>query len=529
MDDATREDAMGPQPSLLKHAHIGPIIPASAGVTRYCVAVGVVVLIAALRAALAPLLGEQAPLLPFVLGVLLSAYLAGRGPALLASALTPVLATLWFTSWPMDAPPWQWPLHVVFFLVLAVLTTLLMHGMQVTVNAAAENARRTERSARALREANQRKDEFLAMLAHELRNPLTPVRNLAHILGRGMPDAGTVRRAARMLERQANHLTHLVDDLLDVARITHRRIQLKREIVNAEEFVTMALETVQPTLSARRQVVTLSPPSSEAYVEGDVVRLSQIVTNLLTNASKYSPEGARIQAAISADVGEVQVAVSDPGAGIDPQLLPHVFDLFLQGDRSLDRAQGGLGIGLTIVKHLAEMHGGGVEASSLGLGKGSEFRLRLPRAARPIKDPAASPPPRARVRRRRVLVVDDSNDCAESLRDVLRLDGHTAVVVNDGPAALSMLDEFPADVVLLDVGLPRMDGYMVAHAIRARYAPGKPRPRIVALTGYGREEDRQSALRSGFDEHLTKPVEPERLLQVLTEGQRSFPVREDSD
>jgi signal transduction histidine kinase/ActR/RegA family two-component response regulator len=529
MDDASGVEAMGPQPSLLKHANIGPIIPATAVVSRYCVALGVVLLIFALRAALAPFLGAQAPLLPFVLGVLLSAYLGGRGPALLATAVTPVLATIWFTSWPGDAPPWQWPLHVVFFVLLAVVIAVLMHAMQITANAASENARRAERSAHALREANHRKDEFLAMLAHELRNPLTPVRNLAHILGRGTPDAGTVRRASRMLERQANHLTHLVDDLLDVARITHRRIQLKREIVDAEEFVTMALETVQATLSARRQVVTLSPPSSDAYVEGDVVRLSQIVTNLLTNASKYSPEGARIRVAVTADAGQVVIAVSDPGAGIDPQLLPHVFDLFLQGDRSLDRAQGGLGIGLTIVKHLAEMHGGGIEASSPGLGKGSEFRLRLPRVARPPRDHVGSNPPQVRARRRRVLVVDDNNDCAESLRDVLRLDGHTAVVVNDGPAALSTLDDFPADVVLLDVGLPRMDGYMVAHAIRARYAPGRPRPRIVALTGYGREEDRQSALRSGFDEHLTKPVDPERLLQVLSEGQRTQSVSEDSD
>ncbi len=529
MNDAGRVESMAPAPSLLKHAHIGPIIPASAVVTRYCVALGVVIFIFCVRAALSPVLGMQAPLLPFVLGVLLSAYLGGRGPALLASFVTPVLATLWFTNWPMDAPPWQWPLHVAFFLVLAVMTTLIMHAMQVTVSAAEENAQRIEQSANALREANLRKDEFLAMLAHELRNPLTPVRNVAHILGRGTPDAATVRRASKMLERQANHLTHLVDDLLDVARITHRRIKLKREIISAEEFVTMALETVQPSLDARRQVLMLHPPPAAVYVEGDVVRLSQVITNLLTNASKYSPEGARIHVEISAEVDVVNVAVRDPGLGIDPQLLPHLFELFMQGDRSLDRAQGGLGIGLTIVRHLAEMHGGTVQASSEGLGKGSEFRVRLPRATRALADPAEDRQgPQRRSRRRRVLVVDDNLDCAESLRDVLQLDGHTVVVVEDGPSALSMLDDFPAEVVLLDVGLPRMDGYMVAHAIRARFAPGKLRPRLVALTGYGREEDRLAALRSGFDDHLVKPLDPEHLLRVVSEGMPLQSIREGS-
>jgi CheY-like chemotaxis protein len=204
-----------------------------------------------------------------------------------------------------------------------------------------------------------------------------------------------------------------------------------------------------------------------------------------------------------------------------------LFDLFMQGDRSLDRSQGGLGIGLTIVKHLVEMHGGTVTASSPGLGEGSEFRVRLPRALPvPVIDTAQKRDPQRRPRRRRVLVVDDNVDCAESLRDVLRLDGHEVRVTRDGPAALSLLDDFAAELVLLDVGLPRMDGYMVAHAIRERFARARTRPRIVALTGYGREEDRQAALRSGFDDHLTKPLDPDGLLRLVAQGMQSQPVRE---
>jgi signal transduction histidine kinase/ActR/RegA family two-component response regulator len=520
------DDAHAPMalPPLL--TRIGPVIPRHAIWLRYGVALGVVLAVFLLRWALSPFLGVQAPLLPFLLGVLLCAYLAGRGPALLASAVTPVLATLWFTRWPEDAPPAQWLSHVAFFLVVAAIGTLMMDALQVAVRRATQNARRAEQAAAALREAGRRKDEFLAMLAHELRNPLTPVRNVAHILSRG-PDAQTVRRAAEMLERQSNHLIHLVDDLLDVARITHRHIQLSREIVAVEDLIAIAVETVQPLVDARRQTIEVAVHARNIHVDGDPVRLGQVLTNLLTNASKYSPEGRGIQVALDSDGQDVRIRVRDEGIGIDPQQLPRVFDLFMQGDRSLDRAQGGLGIGLTIVRHLVDMHGGSVHATSAGLGMGSEFEVRLPRAVEPpVMAHGTRPSVPRRGRRRRVLVVDDDADCAQSLRDVLRLDGHEALSVRDGPAALSMLDDFAAEVVLLDVGLPRMDGYMVAHAIRTRFSPGRPRPRLVALTGYARDEDRQSALRSGFDEHLTKPVDPERLLALVARGGVKQPARE---
>jgi PAS domain S-box-containing protein len=596
-----------------------------------------------LRASLAPALGTQAPLLPFVLTVFASACLGGRGPALLASVLAPVAATVWFTAWPGDAPPLQWVAHVAFFLVVGALAALLMGELQrsaraqlLATQAAAESAERARESAaqmrlitdampalisyidpdgihrfanrtyekwfdlpagkvaglhvrevfgeeawkhvaprleralagervffeqdmpfdsglreiaahyipdvgpggeprgcfalvedisgrkrteRALREVDRRKDAFLAMLAHELRNPLTPIRNVAHILGRGQADAATIRRSAELLERQAGHLTHLVDDLLDVARITRGRVTLRREPLDLATVVDAAIETVRPLLDFRAQSVAFARPETPLFVDADKVRLCQVISNLLTNAIKYSSECGRIEVDLKATTREVALLVRDAGVGIDPQMLPHIFELYLQGDGSLDRLHAGLGIGLSVVKHLVEMHGGAVEAHSDGLGRGSEFRVRLPRVAAPPRPAADEPGGGSRsVARRRVLVVEDNLDAAESLRELLRLDGHEVEVAHDGASALSRLDEFRAEVVLLDIGLPRMDGFMVAHAIRARFAPAASRPRLVALTGHGRDEDRRVALGSGFDGHLTKPVEPARLLHMVADA-----------
>ena len=499
-------------------AYIGPLIRADSVGVRYGAAIVLVLLIAGIRALLAPLLGTQAPLLPFVLGVYAAAYLGGRGPAILAGVLTPLLATWWFTNWPQDAPPMQWIAHVVFFLLIAALTAQLMHELQKRSRTEREALGIAASHAHALREADRRKDEFLAMLAHELRNPLAPIRNVAYVLAKGAADPATVRCAGRMLERQANHLTHLVDDLLDVARITRGRVVLKRETLSLDTVAESALETVQPLLDARSQTVGLRRPAEKVFVDGDSVRLCQVVANLLTNAIKYSPERSRIEITVDGSEVDATISVLDPGVGIDAQLLPLLFDPFLQGDRTLDRAQGGLGVGLTIVKLLVEMHGGGVSAYSAGLGKGSEFRIRLPRALAPL---AVSAPSRdddhRNVRTRRVLVVEDNADAAESMRAVLRTDNHEVEVVYDGAAGLAKLEDFRADIVLLDIGLPRMDGYMVAHAIRERFALAGRRPKLLALTGYGRDEDRNAALKAGFDGHLAKPVDPRRLLQIVAD------------
>jgi signal transduction histidine kinase/ActR/RegA family two-component response regulator len=499
-------------------AYIGPLLRHEAVALRYGAAIAVVLLIGGIRGVLAPLLGTQAPLLPFVLGIFAAAYLGGRGPALLASVLTPVLATIFFTGWPADGPPTQWIAHVVFFLLIAVLASALMHELQKRSLAEREALAVAADHANALREADERKDEFLAMLAHELRNPLAPIRNVAYVLSKGGADPATVRRSGRMIERQARHLTHLVDDLLDVARITRGAVSLRREPLSLDSVVDAALETVQPVLDARRQLASVRESDERVFVNGDSTRLCQVVANLLTNASKYSPERAHIEIVIDGSATDATLEVRDPGVGIDAQLLPHLFDLFLQGDRTLDRAQGGLGVGLTIVKLLVGMHGGRVEASSAGLGKGSVFRIHLPRVRAPAESPAAqAPEDRPAVRPRRVLIIEDNADAAESMRGLLRTDGHHVEVVYDGAAGLAKLEDFRADFVLLDIGLPRMDGFMVAHAIRERFALAARRPRLLALTGYGREEDRTAALKAGFDGHIAKPVEPRRLLQLIAD------------
>jgi len=504
-------------------AYIGPLLRDDAVVLRYGAAIVVMLLVAGIRAVLAPLLGTQAPLLPFVLGIFGAAYLGGRGPALLASFLTPILATIAFTDWPQDGPPMQWVAHAAFFVIIAVLSSCLMHELQKRSRAEREALAIAADHAKALREADRRKDEFLAMLAHELRNPLAPIRNVAYVLSKGGADPATVRRSGQMIDRQATHLTHLVDDLLDVARITRGRVALHRESLSLDSVVEAALETVQPALDARKQAVSIRQPGEKVFVDGDSTRLCQVIANLLTNASKYSPERARIDIVIEGSSVDAFVNVRDPGVGIDAQLLPHLFDLFLQGDRTLDRSQGGLGVGLTIVKLLVEMHGGSVEARSDGLGKGSVFRMRLPRTNPQFAAAAPeAPDERKAVRPRRILIIEDNADAAESMRALLRTDAHTVEVVHDGAAGLAKLEEFRADMVLLDIGLPRMDGFMVAHAIRERFALAGRRPKLLALTGYGRDEDRNAALKAGFDGHLAKPVDPRRLLQIVAEEPQAY-------
>ncbi|HEU4779288.1 MAG TPA: ATP-binding protein, partial [Steroidobacteraceae bacterium] len=369
--------------------------------------------------------------------------------------------------------------------------------------------------AQALREADRRKDEFLAMLAHELRNPLAPIRNTAYVLAKGIADPPTVRRSGQMIERQASQLTRLVDDLLDVARITRGRMVLERESLSLDSVVETALETVQPRLDARNQRVTVRRPGEKIFVNGDNARLCQMVANLMTNAIKYSPERSCIDVTIDATVENGFVTVRDSGMGIDAKLVPLLFEPFQQGGGDVDRAHGGLGVGLAIVKLLADLHGGSVEVRSEGMGKGSEFRIRLPRVPAPMPAATAAAGKRDGLRQRRVLVIEDNPDAAESMRTLLSIDRHEVEVVHDGPTGLARLEEFRADIVLLDIELPRMDGYRVAQAIRERFAKVRHRPKLLALTGYGRDDDRNATLAAGFDGHLAKPVDPQRLLEIV--------------
>jgi PAS domain S-box-containing protein len=368
-----------------------------------------------------------------------------------------------------------------------------------------------------LREADRHKDEFLAMLAHELRNPLAPICNSLHIMKQaalGPEMAGRVRDIA---ERQVQHMARLLDDLLDVARISRGRIALRQEVVDMASVVQRTVEAARPLLEGRHHQVTVSLPPEPVRVRGDAARLEQVLTNLLNNSAKYTDPGGHISLTVQREGGEAVLRVRDTGIGIAPEMLPRIFDLFVQAERRLDRSQGGVGIGLTLVKKLVELHGGTIQAFSPGLGKGSEFVVRLPhfsgerghgtRRGEDGEGVRAAPP------RHRVLVVDDNVDAADSLAILLRLKGQDVRVAHDGVAALETAGEFRPTIVFLDIGMPGMDGYEVCQ--RLRHQSGKDSPLIVALTGWGQEEDRRRSQEAGFDLHFIKPVEPDALHKLL--------------
>ena len=389
-------------------------------------------------------------------------------------------------------------------------------GLAAHAAVAIDNARLydAERRARSDAEAaNRAKDEFLAMLGHELRNPLSAVRN-AIIAARLDPERRD--RALDVARRGAEQLGRLVDDLLDVARITQGRIALRRERLSFAGVVERAVEASRTLVAEHAHALTVALPGPEVQVVGDTTRLEQVVANLLANAAKYSDPGGRITVTAAAEGDEVVLRVRDEGVGIAPETLPRVFDLFYQSGRALDRAQGGLGVGLTVVKRLVELHGGRVEARSEGLGHGAEFVVRLP-AVVPAADGAAADAAGA-VRRRegaRVLLVEDNDDVADSLTMLLELLGHRVRVAPDGPSALEAARTNVPDVMLVDIGLPGIDGYEVARRVRADDALRGVV--LVALTGYGREEDRARALAAGFDHHLVKPVDPDTLQGLVAE------------
>ncbi len=379
------------------------------------------------------------------------------------------------------------------------------------------------------READRRKDEFLAILAHELRNPLAPIRNSLHILRLGARNDPTAERVTEMMERQVNHMVRLVDDLMEVSRITRGKIELRKEPVEVAAVVRSAVETSRPLIEAAGHQLTVAVPPEPLTLEGDPVRLAQVFANLLNNAAKYTEDGGRICLTVRREGGDaIAVSVRDTGIGISADMLPRVFELFTQVDRSTRRAQGGLGIGLTLVKSLVEMHGGSVEARSDGRGKGSEFVVRLPLAAAPRRAGAPAPEeegPSAVLVLRRVLVVDDNRDAAESLAMLLKLLGSEVHVAYDGPGALEALRTYRPSVVLLDIGMPGMDGHEVARRIRRQ--PELQDVTLIALTGWGQEEDRRRSQEAGFDYHLIKPVDVGALetllssLEVGAVGQRA--------
>jgi signal transduction histidine kinase/ActR/RegA family two-component response regulator len=359
--------------------------------------------------------------------------------------------------------------------------------------------------------ADRHKNEFLAMLAHELRTPLAPILSAVQILGRQAGENPMVQRAREVVERQALHQARLLDDLLDVSRITRGKIELRRSKLDLGAAISDVVEATRPLINAKAQSISLALPEERVYVDTDPTRLTQILTNLLNNAAKYTHAGGRIAVTCRRDAEQAVVVVRDNGVGIPREMLARIFDLFAQAEPLTARTQGGLGIGLTLVKSLVEMHGGTVVARSAGRGAGSEFEVRLPAVAAPSTEtqPASGVAP---ARPRRVLIIEDNVDTRETLRRVLEMDGHEVQEAADGAEGVEVALAARPDVVIVDIGLPRLDGYQVARQLRAALGAG---PLLIAVTGYGQDEDRRMSRDAGFDVHLVKPVAPEQLGAAL--------------
>jgi signal transduction histidine kinase/CheY-like chemotaxis protein len=373
-----------------------------------------------------------------------------------------------------------------------------------------------------LAHADQSKDEFLAMLAHELRNPLAPLRNAVELMKVAQSDAAA-RYTREVIERQVGRMARLVDDLLNVSRITQGKLELQKRAVQANAVISAAVETARPSFDSRGQTLGAQLLAQDLWLEADPLRLEQVFVNLLDNASKYTANGGHIwltaEPARSSDAGGLIVRVRDDGIGIPAEMQPHVFELFMQASRALDRSQGGLGIGLTLVKRLVEMHGGSVHVHSEGAGRGSEFVVELPvmkRAPADAPAPSYPAPTTPADGMRRILVVDDNVDAAESMAMLLSLSGHETRIAHDGNAALDAAGDFKPEVVMLDIGLPGLDGFEVARRLRERFNG----IRLIALSGYGQNEFRDKAASAGFDQYLTKPVDAEALHAAIMAGQK---------
>jgi signal transduction histidine kinase/ActR/RegA family two-component response regulator len=370
-----------------------------------------------------------------------------------------------------------------------------------------------------LRAANRQKDQFLAMLAHELRNPLAPIMTAAQLLKLGRQDPKSVANASEIIVRQAAHMTDLVNDLLDVSRVTRGLVTLEKEELDLNVIVAAAVEQVRPLIDARRHALTLQLSGQPAHVIGDRTRLVQVISNILNNAAKYTAPGGRIVLAVTVDETRVHVTVRDNGVGIAPEVLPYIFDLFTQAERTPDRSQGGLGIGLALVKSLIALHGGTVNAKSDGLGQGSEFSVCVPRLAVPASGRRAEPgeDDGAETNHLRVMVVDDNADAAQMLAALLEVQGHAVSVEYDARGALERARLEHPDVLLLDIGLPDMDGYELARRLRAQ--PESAGATLVALTGYGQHQDREEAQQAGFDHYLVKPADLDQVNDVLAQAE----------
>jgi signal transduction histidine kinase/ActR/RegA family two-component response regulator len=414
--------------------------------------------------------------------------------------------------------------RVIGVLALARSAALPFSGDDVAIvtkfAAHAATALENARLYREVREADRRKDDFLARLGHELRNPLAPIVNALHLLERVGERGPQGPQLRAIMTRQIRNLAGLVDDLLDVSRIRLGKLALQTQPIDLRDVARRSFEALQLSRDAEGHDVALDVGTEPVVVMGDAARLEQVVGNLLHNAVKYTPRGAPIRLTVEPAAGEAVLCVRDRGIGIDPEMLPHVFQLFTQADRSLHRAQGGLGLGLALVRALVERHGGTVTGASAGLGHGSQFTVRLPLCTQ-APEPAAGDGQERPTRPSRILLVEDNPDAREALRGVFEMEGHWVAVAVDGLAAIELAATFQPEFAFIDLGLPGVDGFEVARRLRA--APGARPMCLVALTGYGQPEDRRRTQEAGFDSHLVKPVLPEQLFEIIARTQAAAP------
>jgi len=501
---------------------------------RFGLAIGLTVVALAVRAALDRPFGNQLPYISFFLAVTATAYLAGFAPSLLASVLG-YFAARWFFIEPRFTlhPPYP---GVRLNTAAYFFGSALVCGMSAIASrararmgaAAAELAHRqvqleaevVERQAveQALRDTDRRKDEFLAVLSHELRNPLAPIRNAQHVLEHADPASEQAARARAVIGRQVEHLTRMVDDLLDVTRIARGKVRLRCAPVELRVLVQRTVEDHEAALATVQLGVEVQLPGRPAWVSGDATRLAQVIGNLLQNAAKFTPAGGRVVVGMEEHpaTGVVRVFVRDTGLGFDREMQGRLFEPFVQGDEGLDRARGGLGLGLALVKGFVELHGGTAAAYSDGPGRGCEFSFTLPLEPAPSAPEETSPARSAGANARRVLVIEDSEDAAATLCDVLELAGHQVDIASNGPAGIELARRVHPDVVLCDIGLPGMSGYDVARALRA--APVHFGGKLVALTGYASPQDVKRAVDAGFDQHVAKPAGIDQLTAIVAGG-----------
>jgi signal transduction histidine kinase/CheY-like chemotaxis protein len=401
--------------------------------------------------------------------------------------------------------------------VLGNVTLLERPIHSVTLLTAVNAALRARKRQYEMREADRRKDEFLAMLAHELRNPLAPVSAASELLRIGNLDEERVKKTSEIISRQVRHMTGLIDDLLDVSRVSRGLVTLDQVVLDAKQILASAIEQVQPLITARQHRLTVHAAPESAFVKGDLKRLIQIVANLLNNAAKYTPEGGNIVLALEVSERNVHLSVTDNGIGMTSKVIDRVFEMFAQAERTPDRSQGGLGIGLALVKSLVELHGGEVRARSLGPGAGSTFSVQLPRIQTSVQSVARAVQNDASFvsERRRLLVVDDNVDATEMLGMCLEYAGYEIFIEHSAKAALDRVNTISPEICLLDIGLPDMDGIELAR--RLKVLPKTAKSMLIAITGYGQDLDRQKTLEAGFSHHFVKPVDMKRLLEVLAE------------